>query len=384
VSEPAAPAELAELIDLSNRFGADPLFVRAGGGNSSVKADGVLWIKPSGVPLATLRDDDLVPLDRARLLALLAHDPAALPHDGDPVMTVAAEARLAPAHGRRPSVELLFHALLPERFVLHTHPILVNAVTCNSDGPALAARLFGDRAVWVPYTDPGLPLAHAILGARAAHETRTGRPAPAITLLGNHGLIVGGDTAADVEVETAWLVDVIEPELARHPADPLREVSPADRGTVTAIELGLGRPAAVFDADHLAASFAGTPAGRAFMAGGPLIPDQIVYTGSWPLVLDVVGEDPAQVSDIARDAAAAFAARHGVAPIVAVVPGLGLVATGDSESQADTARLLYLDMLRTGESALRLGGVRHMSDPERTFIEQWEAEAYRKQVAATG
>ena len=382
MSEPVVPAAVAELISLSNRFGADPTFVRAGGGNSSVKSDGVLWIKPSGVPLATLAADDLVPLDRARLLALLDQDPAALHRDGDPVMATAAEARLATAHGRRPSVELLFHALLPERFVLHTHPIHVNAVTCNSDGPALAERLFGDRAVWVRYTDPGLPLAHAILGARAAHAARTGRPAPSITLLGNHGLIVGGDTAADIDAATAWLVGVIEEELARHPADPLAPADPADVAIVAAIGLGLGRPAAVSDSHPLAASFAATPAGRAFMAGGPLIPDQIVYTGSWPLVLDIGGEDPGHVRRLARDAAATFEARHGVAPIVAVVPGLGLVATGDSERQADTARHLYLDMLRTAAGALRIGGIRHLSDAERRFIEHWEAEAYRKQVAA--
>lgn len=39
-------------------------------------------------------------------------------------------------------------------------------------------------------------------------------------------------------------------------------------------------------------------------------------------------------------------------------------------------------MLATGCGAVRLGGVRHMRDAERTFIEQWEAEAYRRQVAA--
>ena len=381
---PVVPGAVEELIGLSNRFGSDPMFVRAGGGNSSVKANGVLWIKPSGVPLATLAADDLVPLDRAVLLALLERDPASLPREVDPVMATAAEARLAPAHGRRQSVELLFHALLPERFVLHTHPILVNAVTCNSDGPALAARLFGDRAVWVPYTDPGLPLAHAILGARAAFEARIGRPAPAITLLGNHGLIVGGDTAADIAAATAWLVGAIEAELAHHPAGPLPDAGPTDEAIVAAIERGLGGPVAVFDKHPLAASFAGTPAGRAYMAGGPLIPDQIVYTGSWPLVLDVTDVDPEQIRDLARDASAAFESRHGVAPIVTVIPGLGLIATGDSEGEADTARHVCLDMLAVGARALRLGGVRHLSDAERTFIEQWEAEAYRKQVAAGG
>lgn len=381
----APEAATRELVSLSNRFGADPLFVRAGGGNSSVKADGVLWIKPSGVPLATLASDDLVPLDRARLLVLLQQDPATLPREEDPVMATAAAARLAEAHGRRPSVELLFHALLPERMVLHTHPILVNAVTCNADGPAIAERLFGDRAVWVPYTDPGLPLAHAILDARQAHESRTGRPAPAATMLGNHGLIVGGETAAAIKTETAWLVSRIEAELGARPGADRALAAPApsaDEAVVRAIASGLGRSVVVFDPHPLAAAFAGTPAGRAFMAGGPLIPDQIVYAGSWPLVVDIDGVPPEELSALAARRAAEFEAERGVSPIVAVVPGLGLFATGEADRQAATARDVYLDMLRVGEAALRLGAVRHLSDAERTFIENWESEAYRKQVAA--
>jgi rhamnulokinase len=372
--------ELAEVVSISNRFGADPMFVRAGGGNSSAKVDGVLWIKPSGVPLATLAAGDLVPLDRARLLALLEQDPAALPTDRDPVMLAAAEARLGEAHGRRPSVELLFHALLPERLVLHTHPILVNGVTCNADGEALARRLFGDRAVWVPYTDPGLPLAHAILRARAAFTARTGNLPPPVTLLGNHGLIVAGDTAGEIEAETAWLVGVIEQELARRPAQDLRAPAPADPAVVAGITAGLGRPAVVFSPDPLVLALAEDPAGRAFLAGGPLIPDQIVYAGSFPLLLDEVAAG--DVTPLTGAAVAAFTAGRGVAPIVAVARGIGVFATGDTDGQAATARDVYLDMVRTGATALQLGGVRHLDARERTFIEHWEAEAYRKQVAA--
>jgi rhamnulokinase len=382
MTNPVRNDAVADLIALSNRFGEDPDFVRAGGGNSSVKLDGTLWIKPSGVPLATLVADDLVPLDRSRLLALLDKDPAMLPPNEDPVMTAAAAARLAPAHGRRPSVELLFHALLPEPFVLHTHPILVNAVTCSTRGPDLAGQLFGERAVWVPYTDPGLPLAHAIRTAREAHEVRTRKAAPPVTLLGNHGLIVGGESVADVERQTSWLVAMIEAELASRPEMDLPTAASADPAVVEAVSAGLDRPAVAFDPHPLAASFAATPAGRAFIAGGPLIPDQIVYAGSWPLVLDIDGNDVGRLRSLTAARVAEFAAEHGVPPVVAIVPGVGLFATGATTDQAATARDVYLDGLRTGATALRLGGVRPLNDDERTFIEHWEAEAYRRTVAA--
>lgn len=386
-------AILDELIALARRFGEDPGFSRGGGGNASAKADGVLWIKPSGVPLATLEADALVPLDTARLLEMLESDPTVTHPGDDPVMRVAIEARLAPAGGRRPSVELLFHALLPERFVLHTHPVLVNAVGCNRDGAELVRRLFGDGVIWVPYTDPGLPLANAIRAARAEHEARTGTPPPRLTLLANHGLIVTGDTARDIQDATAWLVERIETAIAAAPEPALPAALEA--GTARALVDILAptlrahlstnerRRILAFDDDPVAASFTATELGRAFVLGGPLTPDQIVYAGSNPLLLDLPADaDPAGLPALVRERVGTHLAATGAAPIIVVVPGLGLFAVGDTWAQADTARHIYLDALRVGARANRLGAVRHLADAERGFIEAWEAEAYRKHIAA--
>jgi rhamnose utilization protein RhaD (predicted bifunctional aldolase and dehydrogenase)/NAD(P)-dependent dehydrogenase (short-subunit alcohol dehydrogenase family) len=397
-------AILAELTALAQRFGRDPEFSRGGGGNASAKADGVVWIKPSGVPLATLEAGDLVPLDRATLLtALEAPETPVIPGE-DPIMRAAEEARLAPAGGRRPSVELLFHALLPERYVLHTHPIMINAVTCNRDGEAIARRLFGDAVLWIPYTDPGLPLARAIRDARAAHEARTGAPVPSATLMENHGLIVAADDPADIDATCHRLAEAVESALAA--TGGLTADAGAGAGTATEV-LATGpameraaaivdalaptlrallSPAArrivVFDDTPSAAAFTATPAGRAFVAGGPLTPDQIVYAGSWPLLLDLDGVAPADAAAVASEALRAHAAAGLGSPIIVAVPGIGLFAVGDSWAQADTARHIYLDALRVGEAAGRLGAVRHLAEAERQFIEAWEAEAYRKQVAA--
>ena len=402
VPAPTPVALLDELIALARRFGRDPAFSRGGGGNASAKADGVLYIKPSGVPLATLAVDDLVPMDMAPLLALLHGDgPPEIEAGPDPVGETARAALVGDAGGRRPSVELLFHAFLPERIVLHTHPVLLNAVTCATGGVALAERLFGDRVVWVPYTDPGLPLARAIVAARGAIEERTGQPAPAVTFMQNHGLIVAADTAAEIEELSTWLVSVVQAGIDGASDLPDGDLAlPAHAGhqdadrTRTIVEVisptlrGLLSDAAplkvvTFDGSGLASSFPITPAGRAFVLGGPLTPDQIVYAGSWPLLLDVPDTVPADdVPAMLRAALDTHRARTGGLPIIVLVPGIGLFAAGDTWAEADTARHVFLDALRVGEGALRLGGVRALADRERRFIEDWEAEAYRRGVAA--
>ena len=123
--------------------------------------------------------------------------------------------------------------------------------------------------------------------------------------------------------------------------------------------------------------------GRDFVEGGPLTPDQIVYAGSWPLLLDVPDRVPADdLPALLQARLDEHRAARGELPIVVVIPGLGLFAAGDTWAEANTARHIYLDALRVAEGAHRLGGVRALADAERTFIEAWEAEAYRRDVAA--
>jgi rhamnose utilization protein RhaD (predicted bifunctional aldolase and dehydrogenase)/NAD(P)-dependent dehydrogenase (short-subunit alcohol dehydrogenase family) len=402
--ESPAEARLNELLAISHLFGRDPEFARAGGGNSSVKVDGVLYIKPSGSPLAELTAESVIGLRLDPLLRYLDEAP-----DGDggseAVFRIAAEARVGSIDARRPSVELLFHALLPEPLVIHTHPTIVNAFTCSAAGRAAAERLFGDELLWIPYTDPGVPLARTIRAARAEWESSRGRPAPRIVLMANHGLIVAGESPAEITAASQDLVARMRAHLDSLPAadwgaadrlDPaaataaLRVVGPALRAL-----LASGRRLGIVTFDDTEAGIAAssTPLGRGFAAQGPLTPDQIVYAGSFPLVVEPpsaaatgpaswAGAAPEMLADAARDALAARRAAGLDEPKIVLVPGLGLFAAGASYAGAETARDIFLDAIRVSADAHRLGGVRPLDALERGFIETWESEAYRKRVAS--
>ncbi len=66
--------DTADLLEaaarITRRFGEDPEYSRAGGGNSSVKVGGTLYIKPSGVSLASITAASLMPLAIGPLLEL--------------------------------------------------------------------------------------------------------------------------------------------------------------------------------------------------------------------------------------------------------------------------------------------------------------------------
>lgn len=383
-----------EVARLSRRFGADPEYARGGGGNSSAKVDGVLYIKASGQSLAGLTGDALMPLRMEPLLELLVRDGDAPALPGtDEIMRVALDARVDPADDRRPSVECLFHALLPEPIVLHTHPTIVNALTCTRNGQRLAATLFGDEALWLAYRDPGLPLARHIAAERWGHQARTGGPVPRAMLLQNHGMIVTGESADEVTARSEHIVDTVRARLeatasapaassvgasAAHNAAAVPTISSVLRALLTAQD-----PSKVvrFDGSTDALEIASTSEGRALVRGGPLTPDQIVYAGSWPLWLEPIESDDAgAVADAVRDRLEAHIAATGASPSVVVVAGLGLFVVADTDRFAATSDEVMLDAMRVAKGATKLGGVRALAPEERRFIEEWEAEAYRRGV----
>lgn len=59
-------------------------------------------------------------------------------------------------HGRA-SIETFLHAVTG-KYMLHSHPTLVNILTARKDGREILEELFPD-AVYVPYRKPGAALA---------------------------------------------------------------------------------------------------------------------------------------------------------------------------------------------------------------------------------
>src|SRR5207248_791434 len=58
-----------------------------------------------------------------------------------------------------PSVETLLHALLPQKYVDHTHADAVLSVSNSPDGEKRIRDIYGDRVVVIPYIMAGFDLA---------------------------------------------------------------------------------------------------------------------------------------------------------------------------------------------------------------------------------
>jgi len=206
---------LAQLVKLSRHLGEPTLdYVILGEGNTSARIDAhTFWVKASGAELRTIERSGFV---RVRFDGVLSLLEAGAPSDAR-VKAGLEAARVDPEAGGRPSVETALHAAVLQlegvNFVGHTHPTAVNAVLCSQRAEeAIAGRLFPDEIVYcgpaplyLPYTDPGVPLARAVRGAVDQYLDDYGE-APKVVLMQNHGLIALGRTASEVERVTAMAV----------------------------------------------------------------------------------------------------------------------------------------------------------------------------------
>lgn len=226
---------LRELIELSNGLGRPELdYCILGEGNTSARADAdSFWVKVSGSELQSAHAGSFVQVAMGRVLGLLEG-----PDLADQAIKDALEAaKVDVTAPGRPSVETVLHAaclaLQGVRFVGHTHPTAINALTCSAAfDQAFSGRLFPDEIVLcgpasllMPYTDPGLPLARAVRNRLAGYIEEYGEP-PKVILLQNHGLFALGRSAREVSGITAMAVKAARVLLGTYAAGGPHWLSP--------------------------------------------------------------------------------------------------------------------------------------------------------------
>ncbi|MEN6400472.1 MAG: class II aldolase/adducin family protein, partial [Armatimonadia bacterium] len=205
---------LAELVAMSRRLGAPEAdCAMLGEGNTSTRAsEDTFFVKASGFQLPCIEAQGFTEVRFDTALSLLEADDISDTN----VKSVLHEAQVDP-NAPRPSVETILHALLLRlpgvEFVAHTHPTMVNAVLCAKEGKeAFRGRLFpdeivccGSNYVWIPFTDPGAPLARKVNEEVAKFVEEKGF-LPKVILMQNHGMIAFGPTTAAVENATLMMV----------------------------------------------------------------------------------------------------------------------------------------------------------------------------------
>ena len=151
---------LLELVQMSNFYGENEDYVLGGGGNTSYKdkEKGIMYVKASGYSLADITEDGFAAMDMAKLAGIMNKS---YPEEDALREKMALEDLMSarmPGEEKRPSVETLLHALLPQKFVLHLHPTAVNGLTCSKE-VEYWYKLLNPDCIYIPLTKPGYTLA---------------------------------------------------------------------------------------------------------------------------------------------------------------------------------------------------------------------------------
>ncbi len=196
---------IKELIDISTYAGDRVDYTQGGGGNTSVKCDcGLMLIKASGFRLIDITENTgFVAVDCKKIKDYYASVDLSVQKDYEKESAEVSKSSVVAIEGLptlRPSVEVGFHAIL-KKFVVHTHSVYANLLTCAVNGEKLAEEILGGKDygyIFLPYINPGFTLTLKMKEAISEYEKRTGRY-PEVIFMKNHGLVINADSVERVK-----------------------------------------------------------------------------------------------------------------------------------------------------------------------------------------
>jgi rhamnose utilization protein RhaD (predicted bifunctional aldolase and dehydrogenase)/NAD(P)-dependent dehydrogenase (short-subunit alcohol dehydrogenase family) len=374
--------EIQELIEISQFYGKNSDYVIAGGGNTSFKNERQLWVKASGTTLGAITEAGFAVLDRAKLsdIAGKTYSDQSDQREQE-VKTDLFRAGVEPEKMLRPSVETSMHDIIRYRFVVHTHPTIVNALLCAQQAEHKVKALFGDSVLYIPYTDPGYVLfkkvERALTDYRNAHHRE-----PHIILLQNHGIFVSADTISEIKQLYADVTEKIEKEISRKLATANLPVDDKAAAIMPAIRMLLSTDhakIATIRNSTLIAEFCKDA--QAFAgAAAPFTPDIIVYCKARAVFIESTQTADSAIAEF-QSKLTQYRKSYGYDPKMIGLKGIGLVGVEDNYRSACVALDVFEDLLKISHYSHSFGGPKFLNDREIAFIDNWEVENYRRAVS---
>lgn len=376
-------SDLEQRAYSSRLLGREPALVMHGGGNTSVKGkvtnlfgedEEVLFVKGSGWDLETIEQAGFAPCRMRDLIRLAQLDKLT-----DRQMAIELKKSMTDPNAPAPSVEAILHAVLPAKFVDHTHADAVLTITNTPTGLERVHEVWGDRVVIVPYVMPGFLLARLVaeLFPKQAHAGTIGM------LLMNHGMFSFGSTAEESYERMIELVSLaeayIDATIGSIPSGPSMDRVPSDRSTIArlrkAVATAAKKPVILKQrSDSETLAFVRRPDAAEISQQGPATPDHVIRTKRTPLF----GRDVDGFVQSYRD----YFAEHGngsltmldPAPRVILDADLGMLAVGGSAKDAAIVDDIYRHTMAIIEKATALGGWLALPAADIFDVEYWDLE----------
>ncbi|MGD8414047.1 MAG: bifunctional aldolase/short-chain dehydrogenase [Candidatus Latescibacterota bacterium] len=377
---------LDQRVYTARLIGRESDLVLYGGGNVSVKmeientlgeSEEVLFVSGSGVDLGTIDRSGFSPvrLDMLRQAAELSEL-------SDSEMARFTRTAMTDAGAVSPSVEAILHAIIPFKFVDHTHADAVVTITNTEKGMERIGQIYGDRMFIVPYVMPGFLLAKEIYDMT---RDINWEQVEGMILL-NHGVFTFGNDATTAYMRMIQIVTVAEDYVEKRASvETPANVKPKEDLIALAMmrkavsEERDGAVIARVDTSPQAVHFSGMLNVDQLAGRGPLTPDHVIWTKRVPMVVE---NDPVRAVDEFVTEYRGYFDRNtdgtltclDPAPRWAVWPEFGTVSFGRGWREASIIRDVTAHTLKAVLRAEGLGGWHPLGEEDVFDVEYWSLQ----------
>lgn len=360
----------------SQLLGRESDLVLHGGGNTSVKIDGILYVKGSGWNLDTIEKPGFSPVNLATLIAMANREELS-----DTQMVAEQRAVMSDQSFPNPSIEAILHAIIPFNYVDHTHADAVVTLTNTPNGKALMEEIYGQNMLLIDYVMPGFLLAKHIYEVTRTIDWNT---LDGIILL-NHGVFTFDNDARKAYEKMISIVTKAEEYLEANVTLPCRDCpgeSDPDQiktieDTVSAIR---GTPIVPIVIDSPRAKLLSLfPHLKRLVKQGGLTPEHVIRIKPFPAIID--DDITAGIDTFTKEYQAYFDkysnASHiclDLAPRYVIIKGVGAVALGKDEKESRIIADIVCHTITAILSAEQLGAWISLSLDQMFEMEYWELE----------
>lgn len=387
-----------ELRAYSSRLlGREDDLVLHGGGNTSVKVrqknifgeeEEILWVKGSGHDLKTIGTNGFSPCRLAVLKKL-----GALSTLSDTDMMRELKVAMINPSAPAPSVEAILHALIPHKFVDHTHTDAVVTVSNSPQGEKWIQEIYGDKVLVLPYIMPGFILAKQVYQAT---QKLNWDQIKGIFLL-HHGLFTFSDSAKEAYENMIELVTLAEKFLLQKKAAinimvkdhqhqlPLDLIAHYRKEVSTLY----GAPLLMRTKQNPASLGYASWTGVNEMAfKGPITPDHVLHTKRTPMLMK--GEPANDVQVFCNEYQGYFERNNrgdktilDQAPRVGIYPHRAICCWGSNAKRLQVVEDITDHTIKCVQQAQALGGWQALPEKDIFELEYWELEQAKLKVTAS-
>ena len=368
----------------SRLLGCDSSLVLHGGGNTSVKStainlfgesENILYVKGSGWDLATIEAEGFAPVKMDMLVKM-----AELKELSDTDMVKYQRLAMTNPHAPNPSVEAILHAIIPFKFVDHTHTDAVVTITNTEGGEEKIKELYGDKVLVIPYIMPGFVLAKLVY--EMTKDVDWSKLEGMVLM--NHGLFTFNDDAKKSYEKMIELVDRAEKYLEDRGA-----ILHVEKGSVDIELLTLAKirkevsnlkdraTISLYNDSDVALHFSKQNIQKIAMQG-PLTPDHVIRTKRVPAILrDDFKSDLANYIKEYRDYFEDNKKDETLlnpAPNFAILKGAGALSFGANAKEANIIKDINEHTFEAILKAQMLGGYKALSAANIFEVEYWSLE----------